>query len=56
MLREKVKKINSKAKINCYKIRFNSKNYQKIIDKYDYIVDGTDNFKTKFLINDFVKF
>ena len=29
--REKLRKINSKAKINCYKIRLNSKNYQKII-------------------------
>ena len=53
--REKLRKINSKAKINCYKIQFNSKNYQKIIDNYDYIVDGTDNFKTKFLINDVCK-
>jgi len=53
--REKLRKINSKAKINCYKIRLNSKNYQKIISNYDYIVDGTDNFKTKFLINDVCK-
>ena len=53
--REKLRKINSKAKINCYKIRLDSKNYQKIINNYDYIVDGTDNFKTKFLINDVCK-
>ena len=53
--REKLKKINSKAKVNCYKIRLNSKNYQKVINNYDYIVDGTDNFKTKFLINDICK-
>ena len=53
--REKLRKINSKVKINSYKIQFNSKNYQKIIDNYDYIVDGTDNFKTKFLINDVCK-
>ena len=53
--REKLKKINSKAKINCYKIRLNFKNYQKVINNYDYIVDGTDNFKTKFLINDICK-
>ena len=53
--REKLKKINSKAKVNCYKIRLNSKNYQKVINNYDYIVDGTDNFKTKFLINDVCK-
>ena len=53
--KKKLKKINSKIKINCYKIRLNKNNYKKIIKKYDYIVDGSDNFKTKFLINDFCK-
>ena len=52
---KKLKKINSKTKINCHKIRLNKKNYSKIIKKYDYIVDGSDNFNTKFLINDFCK-
>ena len=50
--REKLKKINSKTKINCHKIRLNKNNYIKILNKYDFIVDGSDNFKTKFLIND----
>ena len=53
--KKKLEKINSKIKINCYKIRLNKNNYKKIIKKYDYIVDGSDNFKTKFLINDFCK-
>ena len=52
---KKLKKINSKTKVNCYKIRLNTNNYSKIIKKYDYIVDGSDNFETKFLINDFCK-
>ncbi len=49
---KKLKKINSKIKVNAYKIRLNIKNYQKIIKNYDYIIDGSDNFETKFLIND----
>ena len=53
--KKKLKKINSKIKIDCYKIRLNKNNFYKIIDQYDYIVDGSDNFKTKFLINDFCK-
>ena len=53
--RKKLKKINSDTKINCYKIRLNKNNYKNILKKYDYIVDGSDNFKTKFLINDFCK-
>ena len=52
---KKLKKINSKIKINCHKIKLNKNNYSKIIKKYDYIVDGSDNFKTKFLVNDFCK-
>ena len=53
MLKKKLEKINSKTKIDCYKIRLNRSNFRKIIKKYDYVVDGSDNFKTKFLINDF---
>ena len=53
--KNKLKKINSKTKVNCYKIRLNKTNYNKIIKEYDYIVDGSDNFNTKFLVNDFCK-
>ena len=53
--KKKLNKINSKIKVNCYKIRLNKNNYKKIIRKYDYIIDGSDNFKTKFLINDFCR-
>ncbi len=50
--KRKLNKINSKTKINAYKIRLNKDNFKKIIKDYDIIVDGSDNFKTKFLIND----
>jgi len=53
--KKKLKKINSGIKVRSYKIRLNKLNYSKIIKEYDYIVDGSDNFKTKFLINDFCK-
>ena len=44
--------INPKLKINIYKEKIRKKNIDKIISKYDVIVDGSDNFKTKYLIND----
>ena len=44
----KLKKINSNTKVICHKMRLNKNNFSKIIRKYDYIVDGSDNFKTKF--------
>ncbi len=50
---KRLKKINPKIKIRAYKTRISKKNIVKIIKEYDYIVDGSDNFRTKFLINDF---
>jgi adenylyltransferase/sulfurtransferase len=49
---KKLKNINSKTKINLFNFKLDKKNFEKIIKKYDYIVDGTDNFTAKFLIND----
>ena len=51
--KDKIKKINPYTKVTIYKIRLNNNNFKKIIKDYDYIVDGSDNFSTKFLLNDF---
>ncbi|MDC3355765.1 HesA/MoeB/ThiF family protein [Candidatus Pelagibacter sp.] len=51
--KDKIKKINPNTKVTIYKIRLNNDNFKKIINDYDYIVDGSDNFTTKFLLNDF---
>ena len=53
--KNKLKKINSKTNIICHKIRIDKNNLTKIIKEYDYVVDGSDNFETKFLINDTCK-
>jgi len=50
--KDKIKKINSNTKVTIYKTRLNNVNFKEIINGYDYIVDGSDNFKTKFLLND----
>ena len=49
----KIKKINPNTKVTIYKIRLNNDNFQNIINDFDYIVDGSDNFTTKFLLNDY---
>ena len=46
-------RINPNTKVQTYNLKLNNNNFKKIIKKYDYIVDGSDNFKTKFLLNDF---
>ena len=51
--KDRIKKIDHNIKIKVYKVRLNNLNFKKIINNYDYIVDGSDNFKTKFLLNDF---
>jgi molybdopterin/thiamine biosynthesis adenylyltransferase len=50
--KKKLKNINSKTKVNIFNLKLDKKNFEKIITNYDYIVDGTDNFESKFLIND----
>ena len=50
---KKLKKINSLTKIKIYKFKLIKKNIEKIIKNYEIIIDGSDNFKTKFLINDY---
>jgi molybdopterin/thiamine biosynthesis adenylyltransferase len=50
--KDKIKNINPNTKVTIYKIRLNKVNFKKIINNYDYIVDGSDNFKTKFFLND----
>ena len=50
--KKKLNNINSKTKIDIYNLKLDKKKFIKILKNYDYVVDGTDNFETKFLIND----
>ena len=50
---KKLKEINPLTKIVTYKLRLNKQNAENIIKNYEIIIDGSDNFKTKFLINDY---
>jgi adenylyltransferase/sulfurtransferase len=49
---EKIKKLNPDVKIKKYKIRLTSENIMDIIEEYPLIVDGSDNFPTRYLVND----
>jgi len=51
--KNKIKEINPNTKVKTHKIRLSDLNFKKIINDYDYIVDASDNFSTKFLLNDF---
>ena len=51
VLKKKIKLINPLVKIKIFKERITKENIEKIFKNYDFIVDGSDNFKTKFLLN-----
>ena len=46
-------KINKKIKVRIYKERLTKKNIKKILNNYDIICDCSDNFSTRYLLNDF---
>lgn len=48
----KIRAINPDVKVKTYNMRLNAGNIRGIIKKYDFVIDGTDNFPAKFLIND----
>jgi molybdopterin-synthase adenylyltransferase len=49
---EKLHALNPDVKIRTYDQHLDAGNIRNIISGYDFIVDGTDDFPTKFLIND----
>lgn len=51
-VKEKIGLINPHVKVNTYQVFLTSDNALDIIKDYDIVVDGTDNFPVKFLIND----
>jgi adenylyltransferase/sulfurtransferase len=53
--RAKIKKIYNKVKIKIFKKKISLDNIEAIIKNYDIICDGTDNFNTRYLVNDFCK-
>ena len=53
IVKKRLNLINKDTKINTYNKKATEKNLNNLINKYDIIVDGSDNFKTKFLLNKF---
>ena len=50
---KKLKKINPDIKLVSFATRLTFKNISKIAKSFELIVDGSDNFRTRFLINDY---
>lgn len=50
--KDKIKAINPEIQVETYNTTLSSKNALEIIREYDLVVDGTDNYPTRYLIND----
>ena len=50
--KETMEAINPDVTVNTYRTFIDSENILDIIKDYDFVIDGTDNFPAKFLIND----
>ena len=49
----KLKKINPDIQVQSFKKKLTIKNINQVAKNFDLIVDGSDNFRTRFLINDY---
>ena len=50
--KEKISEINPYVKVITHEVRLDNSNVKEIFSQYDIIVDGTDNFATRYLVND----
>jgi adenylyltransferase/sulfurtransferase len=50
--RNSITEINPLITVNLHEVRLDSSNVMEIFSQYDLIVDGTDNFATRYLVND----
>ncbi|MGC9505363.1 molybdopterin-synthase adenylyltransferase MoeB [Baaleninema sp.] len=50
--KDRIHEINPACEVNLYETRLSSENALEIIEPYDIVVDGTDNFPTRYLVND----
>ena len=55
VVKQRIKKVNSHINIKSFKKKIEDFNAKEIIKSFDIIIDGTDNFSSKFLINKFSK-
>lgn len=50
--RDRIQDINPNVKVEAYNTRLSSENAIELFEEYDVVIDGTDNFPTRYLVND----
>ena len=49
---ESIAEVNPLVKVNVHQVRLDNDNVMELFSAYDLIIDGTDNFATRYLVND----
>src|SRR5580693_6107393 len=50
--RDRIKAINPNVQVDLHDMMFRSENAMQVVQDYDIVIDGTDNFPTRYLSND----
>ncbi|MCD8489760.1 molybdopterin-synthase adenylyltransferase MoeB [Kamptonema cortianum] len=50
--KNRILEINPDCQVDLYETRISSENALQIVEPYDIVIDGTDNFPTRYLVND----
>jgi sulfur-carrier protein adenylyltransferase/sulfurtransferase len=50
--RDRIKAINPNVQVDLHDMMFRSENAMQLVEDYDIVIDGTDNFPTRYLSND----
>src|SRR5690606_7165314 len=50
--RDSIADINPNVRVECHEVALSAQNAMEIVPGYDLVIDGTDNFATRYLIND----
>ena len=50
--RERIRQINPHVELDCHEVRLTASNALELLRDYDIVIDGTDNFPTRYLVND----
>ena len=50
--RDRIREVNPNVQVDLYDTYFTSENALEIVEPYDIVIDGTDNFPTRYLSND----
>jgi sulfur-carrier protein adenylyltransferase/sulfurtransferase len=54
--RDRIRDVNPNVQVDLYDTYFTSANAREIVEPYDIVIDGTDNFPTRYLSNDICVF